>query len=189
MTEPDPTLDIFQLPERSSAELPLAAWYAQPLDRNDAQRAVALAQHGLRRVYTDGGDVLPGTLLLLMGGFWLNRRSPAEVDTLLAALTDSRQQALAQLVYGQLLASVRHPDAMARLDAGFALAAKLLSADEYFLVMKRHDALRILPSREPAAAAQDLQTLLTDAAVIQRLRGKQAPRPSTTEGAHLDTLD
>ncbi|HEY9150668.1 MAG TPA: hypothetical protein VIQ75_07665, partial [Gammaproteobacteria bacterium] len=102
---------------------------------------------------------------------------------------EPRTRALVLLIHGQLLAAVQRREGLARLDAGFALAADLLEPEAYFQVLKRHAALRDLTWHALPASPQDLASLLREAAVIRRLRGPGESRPRGTEGSHLDTLD
>jgi hypothetical protein len=170
-------------------ELPLAGWYGEPLSEAQAEALARQARHCLRQRPALGALPLRCRLQGLIAHFWRGQEVAAEVENLLAVAHDARSRALVLLIHGQLLASVRQPGAMARLEAGFALAAHLLSPDEYFQVLKRHAGLRELPGQERPAMPQGLDALLREASVIRRLRGPREPRPRGTEGAHLDTLD
>ena len=177
-------VDIAHWPE---PELPLAGWYAQPMTQAQAEALDRLARECLRRRSVT--PPLRCRLQWLIARFWRGREVAAEVENLLAVADGPRSRALVLLVHGQLLAAVRRQGALARLDAGFALAADLLDPEDYFQVLKRHAALRDLPWHDLPASPQDLATLLREAAVIRRLRGPGEPRPRGTEGSHLDTLD
>lgn len=170
-------------------DLPLAGWYGEPMTMAQAEALARTAQQGLRRRPVPGAlPPLPCRLQWLISGFWRGREVGAEADNLAAVAPDERTRALVELIHGQLLASVRRHGALARLDAGFALAAHLLSPEEYFLVLKRHEGLRALPWHGRPASPQGLESLLREAGVIRRLRGQQGDRPRGTEGRYLDTL-
>lgn len=177
-------IDIAHWPE---PEPPLAGWYGQPMTQAQAEALDRLARECLRRRSVT--PPLRCRLQWLIARFWRGQEVAGEVENLLAVADGPRTRALVLLVHGQLLAAVRRQGALARLDAGFALAADLLDPEDYFLVLKRHAALRDLAWHDLPASPQDLATLLREAAVIRRLRGPGEPRPRGTEGSHLDTLD
>lgn len=185
--EADPA--ILDLTRGTEPELPLAAWYGEPLSPEQALALERQAGDCLRRRHAPAGPPLRCRLQWLVARFWLGRDIEAEAANLLAVHTDAASRALVLLVHGQLLASVRQQGAMAHLDAGFALAAAHLEPEAYFRLLKRHDALRDLPWRSSPAQPQGLESLLREAAVIRRLRGPRKARPRGSEGAHLDTLD
>lgn len=179
---------IIDIARWSESELPLAGWYGQPMTQTQAEALDRQARECLRQRFP-GGPPLHCRLQWLIARFWRGREVAAEVDNLLAVASDPSARALVLLVHGQLLAAVRRQGAMARLDAGFALASSLLNPEAYFQVLKRHAALRDLTWHALPASPQDLASLLREAAVIRRLRGPGEPRPRGTEGSHLDTLD
>ena len=179
---------IIDIAQWADTDLPLAGWYAEPMDTAQAAALERQAGACLRRPRA-GAAPLPCRLQWLVARFWRGRDIGAEADNLLAVTREARARALVFLVHGQLLASVRRAGAMERLDQGFALAANLLEADAYFRVLRRHETLRVLPWHAVAATPQGLDALLREAAVIRRLRGPGDVRPRGTEGAHLDTLD
>jgi hypothetical protein len=186
MDAQDLIVDIARWPE---PELPLAAWYAEPMTQGEAEALDRLAQECLRQRPGQGAPPLRCRLQWLIARFWRGQEVAGEVGNLLAVADDTSTRALVLLIHGQLLAAVRREGALARLDAGFALAANLLSPEAYFQVLKRHEALRDLPWRAAPASPQGLASLLREAAVIRRLRGPGKPRPRGSEGSHLDTLD
>ncbi len=181
-------INPFTLPAQAD-DMSLAGWYAEPLEQAQAQALRAQAQRTIRQAYASGSCAFGGRLQQLMARFRLGHSIEQEADSLLVTSQAVRERALIELVHGQLLLSVRGADAMRHLDAGFRLAADLLSPEEYFAVLKRHEWLRILPLQAQPLAAQGLQQLLAEAVVIRRLRGRHGERPRSTEGAHLDTLD
>lgn len=185
--EADPP--ILDLGRWTEPELPLAAWYGEPMAPAAALALERQAGDCLRRRHLPAGPPLRCRLQWLVARFWLGRDIEAEAANLLAVSANAASRALVLLVQGQLLASVRQQGAMERLDAGFALAASHLEPEAYFRLLKRHDALRDLPWQTAPTHPQGLVSLLREAAVIRRLRGPRAARPGSTEGAHLDTLD
>ena len=82
----------------------------------------------------------------------------------------------------------KHEPACDYLDSGFELAAHLLEPEEYFLVLKRHELLRRLQLMPTPSKAAGLDELLTEARVIQRLKGRESYTLPHNPG-HLDTLD
>lgn len=179
---------LIDLARPAEADLPLAGWYGEPMTPAQAEALAREAQHGLRRRHARGAPPLHCRLQWLVSGFWRGREVEAELENLVAVASDVRTRALVQLLHGQLLASVRLRGALPCLDAGFAQAAHLLTPEEYFVVFKRHEGLRVLPWHERPVTPQGLESLLQEAEVIRRLRGRQGERPRGTEGEHLDTL-
>lgn len=88
-----------------------------------------------------------------------------------------RALALLHLIYGQLLASRRRPDAASHLDEGFRLATHLLHPEDYFALLNRHRLLAALPEA-PLGEPLPLRALLESAAVKQRLESLQPQRPA-----------
>ena len=176
-------IDMGRWPE---AEWPLAGWYGEPMTLAQAESLARAAQSCLRQRPAPGTLPLRGRLQWLVSQFWRGREVEAEADNLIAVAADARTRALIELIHGQLLASVRRRGALAHLDAGFALAAHLLTPEAYFLVLKRHEALRALPWHARPATPQGLASLLQEAGVIRRLRGRGGERPRGTEGMHLE---
>ena len=186
MDTSDLLIDIAHWPE---PELPLDAWYGDPMNGARAEALDRLARECLRRRPMPGNQPLRCRLQWLIAAFWRGREVAAEVENLLAVAADAHTRALLLLLHGQLLAAVRREGAMERLDAGFAQAADLLSPEAYFQVLKRHESLRELPWRATTTSPQGLASLLAEAAVIRRLRGSRKPRPRGSEGRHLDALE
>jgi len=180
-------IDTFRL-SACARELPLAGWYAEPLEARHAEALLVQARGHVRQAYAGGSCAFGGLLQQLIARFWLGRGIEQEAASLLATAQPVRERALVELVHGQLLLSVRQRAAPAHLAAGFRLAADLLSPQDYFILLKRHEWLHALPLQIRPLAAQGLQQLLIEAGVIRRLRGSRGERPRSTEGAHLDTL-
>ena len=95
-------------------------------------------------------------------------------------------QALACLVYGQLLISQKRSGAHEMLKQGFDRIQPWLQADEYFTLLKRHQQLAVLSLSSSASVALSLQELLNEAAVVRKLLGDARIRPRC--GDRSDTL-
>ena len=83
--------------------------------------------------------------------------------------TTAHGAALVELIYGQLLMSRRLRGARLHLDRGFLRAGRLLTTDDYFILLKRHQQLSRLPLTQTPLPPADLPSLLTTAAVIARM--------------------
>lgn len=163
------------LSDRAYTELPLGAWYAEPVAPEQAAAMLERSRAALRQAYFSGQDAFGLRLREMIARFWLGRPVEADHLSLVGTATGVRERALAELVYGQLLMSRKLAGAMERLDAGFALAVPLLAPADYFALLKRHDLLRHLPLSTQPAPAQDLASLLAEAAVIRRLQAAAGP--------------
>lgn len=164
---------------------PLSGWYGDPMDTSSAQVLLDYAKRRLRLCLCHGGRCFPLHLLQMICHHWLQSDSALEYRQLSMLACDDGERALLELIYGQLLISGRHPDAREHLARGFSLAARRLHAADYFVLLRRHELLEYLPLSETLAVAQDLGSLLEQAAVIKRLRGGERKR---FEKAHHDTL-
>jgi hypothetical protein len=102
--------------------------------------------------------------------YWLGRPVEANYQALVRLYKKRREHALGALVYGQLLMSRKLSGALDHLQAGFELGRPYFTAAEYFTVYRRHRLLEHLPLQATASPPHDLQSLLNQAAVIQRLR-------------------
>lgn len=108
--------------------------------------------------------------------FWQGRTIEMDYGNLCKTAPDPFRRALVEMVYGQLLMSVKQSPAMTHLQHGFLLATPYFRAQEYFQVMKRHELLQWLPLQKSAMPAQSLQSLLKEAAVVRELRrGGECP--------------
>ncbi|WP_297528822.1 hypothetical protein [Thiohalobacter sp.] len=162
-----------------ASRLPLAAWYADPLGFDATRELLDRARARLR-----GGQADFGTRLVeAIAGYWLGADPAMHEASLAASAEDPAAQALSLLVPGQLLAARGDPAALPRLEAGFHRAAPLLAPADYFRVLHRHEQLAILLAVSAPGPARDLPSLLAEASVIARLRGR--PRPGGDPG---DTL-
>jgi hypothetical protein len=115
---------------------------------------------------------------------WLPSGSALDYRQLSALACDDSERALVELVYGQLLISGKRSPARQHLARGFSLAARHLDTD-YLLLLRRHALLEYLPLSESPVVAQDLQSLLKEAAVISRLRWNER---RVHKSSHRDTL-
>lgn len=172
-------MDLLALADYPEADLPLADWYADPVPAEQAAAVLGRVRAALRRAYFSGHSPFRLRLQEMIARFWLGR--PVEVDYLglAKAARGAHERALVELVYGQLLMSRKLAGALEHLSAGFAIAIPLLAAPDYFVLLKRHELLAHLPLASDPAALQDLDALLTEAAVIRRLRTAAAPRRHT----------
>lgn len=180
-------MDPFRL-AACADDLSLAGWYGEPMDERAARELLQRAQQALREAYAGGGCSFGPLLQQLLARFRLQGELQ-EVDSMQATLREERERALLELIQGQLLISVRLRQAREHLDAGFRAAANLLSPEDYFSVLRRHEQLRALPLFDRPMPARGLAQLLAEAGVIRRLQGPRGERPRSTEGSHLDTLD
>ncbi|RRQ21928.1 hypothetical protein [Thiohalobacter thiocyanaticus] len=168
-----------------AASLRLADWYALPLPEPAARALLAQARQRRQSALKRGEAVLVQRLIELIAGWWCGQDLDMHHASLSAECRERHEQALLELVTGQLLISRRLAAARPHLQQGFALAAPLLPAQDYFTVMKRHGLLEYLPLGPSASAPLTLDELLTEAAVIRRLQGG---RPGGGRADPADTL-
>jgi len=164
---------------------PLAAWYGEPMAAADAACLYADTEKALRSRLCAGLPAFQLHVLRLLGHFWMDVSITLEYQQLAASTSVQRDRALLEIVYGQLLFSRRQQPALEHLDRGFRLAASSLGAQDYFLLVRRHELLRHIPLSATQAAPHGLQSLLAEAAVIRQLQG--ASRRSCCD-SHHDTL-
>ena len=173
----------------SDGEPPLGGWYAEPLSGAQADELLRLAHEGLQSLYARRRAAGTGChLLQMIARHWCGATVEAEYRTQRATAGTARDEALVELVYGQLLMSRKLCGAMEHLTAGFARAANLFAPDEYFSVLKRHALLGYLLLSERPSAPQDLASLLTEAAVIKRLETRGAARHRSAATDASDTV-
>jgi hypothetical protein len=167
--------------------LSLGSWFAAPIPPDQAQALLP----GVRQsagAPADGRATVPVRLAELILRFWSGHDVEPDYGNCLALCADDRERAMLELCYGQLMIARRIEGAWTHLDRGFALAARLLEAEEYFAVLKRHELLRELALGPVPLEGLPLDTLCAEARVITRLRGgPRTPRPK--QGRHRDTLD
>lgn len=150
-------------------ELPLGDWYADPLAHTGARAVRQQAHQALQQAYTHGTDSFHARLMTFIADYWLGRSGATTHRTLVLTASSDPQRALADLVFGQLLMSCKCSGAYEWLESGFAKAANLFRADEYFRVLKRHTLLRALVLADRPSMPQNLASLLEEARVISRL--------------------
>lgn len=170
------------------SEMFLHDWYANPLDQPQALELLEQAHAMLQSSCLNGSETFHCHLQEIIARFWLNQNIDIHVHTLRQTTSKPALLALLEMVYGQLLASRKLAGAIDHLTAGFNSASDLLPAAEYFKLSRQLELLNCLPYSDTPAPAQDLNSLLGEAAVIKRLqesrRGpKQYPlNPKDTTG-------
>jgi hypothetical protein len=163
----------------------LSDWYGDPIDAAFAKALLERTERRLRSRLCHGGRCFPLHVLRMICRHWLQSDNTLEYRQLFALACDDGERALVELVYGQLLSSGMRLSARDHLARGFALAARLLDAADYFVLLRRHELLEYLPLSETPAVAQDLESLLRQAGVIRRLRIGERRHPGNL---HHDTL-
>lgn len=163
----------------------LSAWYATPLTRSQLLYLQSALQQQLQTRLCDGASCYAVHVLQLVCRFQCRFDVELDYQQLLAAVQNVPEQALLELVYGQLLASCKQTGAHQHLAGGFTLAAEYLSSTDYFRLLRQHELLGWLSLSVSASAPQQLQSLLAEAAVIKQLQGDSGVLPGDT---HLDTL-
>ncbi len=167
--------------------LSLADWYGEPLGAHQAEYWVGQLQSPPQHLSVRSRPCFRKRLAELVARYWSGRDAEMTYRSLAAATRSDTERALLELCYGQLLLARKQQPARKHLDRGFILAAHLLPADDYFRVMKRHQALAVLPLSANAAAPAGLDALLKEAGVIRKLTGP-GKQPGCTEKRHGDTL-
>lgn len=185
MSVPDYRIDPTGLAE-PGVVLDLAGWYATPLEAAIAGRLSEQLRRAEQRALAGNQAVYAARLGLLIAGFWSGRQVENDHRSLRATAT-SAQQALADLVYGQLLVSCKRSGAQQLLKLGFAAAAGQLAATDYFAVLKRHELLTHLVLTPTGSPPQALADLLVEAKIIKQLKDK-ARRGRSFPDTHDDTL-
>jgi hypothetical protein len=168
-----------------SARPSLTGWYADPIATAEARALLDRTQRRLRSLLSGGGRCFSQHMLRMICHHWLQSDSALDYQQLSALACDDSERALVELVYGQLLISRKRQPARQHLARGFSLAARHLGTVDYLLLLRRHDLLEYLPLSENPVVAQDLQSLLKEAAVISRLRGNER---RVHKSSHRDTL-
>lgn len=163
----------------------LSAWYATPLTRRQLAYLQSATQQELQTHLCNGASCYALHVLQFVFRFQQQVDVEPGYQQLLAAAQNVPEQALLELVYGQLLASCKQTGALQHLADGFALAAGFLSSTDYFRLLRQHELLGWLRFAATASASQPLQSLLAEAAVIKQLQGETGV---PFEAAHLDTL-
>ena len=140
---------------------------------SDAVRLCAEAEGLLRSRLLAGQPVFQLQLMQLLGRYWMGNSISLGYRHLAAFTSAQHDRALLEIVFGQLLMSRKLRPALRHLDSGFTLAADCIEAEDYFLLVRRHDQLRHIPLSDRATVPQGLQSLLAEAAVIRQLRGTE----------------
>ena len=163
----------------------LSEWYATPLTRSRLVYLQSALQQELQTRLCNGASCYALHLLQFVCRFQYRIDVQLDYQQLLAAVQNVPEQALLELVYGQLLASCKQTGAHQHLADGFALAAEYLSSADYFRLVRQHELLGWLALADTASAPQQLQSLLAEAAVIKQLQGDTGVPFGAT---HRDTL-
>ena len=163
----------------------LAAWYADPLARDVAAELHARTEQALQTCLRTGASCLQLRVLQLVCRFWLAEPITLEYEQSQVSAASAREQALLELVHGQLLVSCKYRRGVRHLERGFALAVPQLDAADYFRLLRRHELLGYLCLSDTASLPQTLDALLVEAAVIRRLREGTGRHYRC---AHLDTV-
>ncbi len=163
----------------------LSEWYATPLTRSRLVYLQPALQQELQTRLCNAASCYALHILQLVCRFQCRIDVELDYQQLLAAVQNVPEQALLELVYGQLLASCKQTGAHQHLADGFALAAEYLSSADYFRLVRQHELLGWLALADAASAPQQLQSLLTEAAVIKQLQGDTGVPFGAT---HRDTL-
>lgn len=172
----------------AGSEVSLASWLATPIEAGQAQALLAEVRLRLRHGPLEANERFGLDLTALICGYWAGRDIQASYQNLAALPVTARERALLELCCGQLFIARRYEPAWRHLDRGFQMATHLLGAQDYFLVLKRHQLLRQLPLATTPKAAAALEALLEEARVIARLKAAGNP-PRPADGRHRDTLD
>lgn len=165
----------------------LGLWFADPLEEGEAGRWLAGIRRRLRQAIGSNTRVFHLQVAEMIVAASAGEQAGHYFPGLRLACGNEFEQALVELVYGQLLVARRREPAMAHLERGFMLAARLLPPEDYFVVMKRHELLRLLPLTPAGGGPEKLDVLLDEARVIERLRRGHRDA-GTVQRAHRDTL-
>jgi hypothetical protein len=165
----------------------LAGWYAKPMGRSEAQALHDWASSEMRSAMRTGRDTFSGGVHILIARYWLDRPTELDYRSLRASAKGRRQQALVELVYGQLLISRKRQGALTHLGRGFDLAAALVTTRDYIRLLRRHAALEHLGLSPRAAEPADLDDLLKEAAVIEQIESAN-PTPRQAPPDKTDTV-
>jgi len=163
----------------------LAAWYADPLGRSVAEDLYTGAEQALQARLREGVPGFQLQVLQLVCRFWLAEVITLEYERLRVSAAGACEQALLELVYGQLLVSCKYRQAHRHLERGFSLAAPQLDSADYFRLVRRHELLGFLCMSDTASLPQTLDALLAEAAVIRCL---QQGTGRHYRSAHFDTV-
>jgi hypothetical protein len=185
VTEPDSLSNLL-----SGRSVSLAAWFADPLTAQQAADGLSRIRQLTRSRVSDGPERPAVQAAEMIARYWLGYDVVAAYQNTLAPLRRHHDRALLKLCYGQLLMARKVDSAWQHLDSAFELAANILQAEEYFLVLKRHQLLRALALSAKPSSPMRLDELLNEAEVIQRLTGARGGTHRSPVGrTHHDTTD
>ena len=172
----------------SGQAVSLATWFAAPLQPQQAEAWLPRIQRRAQASLTQGQPWFAVRLAELIVRYWTGHEVDAVHKNLLALINEPLERSMLELCYGQLLIARKREPAWQHLERGFALAAHLLEPEDYFLVLKRHELLRRLVLTGRPSRPMKLHELLTEARVIDRLRGRGThSKPGGPR--HQDTID
>lgn len=156
----------------------LARWYAEPLTIEQAEALLKLSADREQLLLKRFGRPYTAPLLRLIALYWLGEPIEGHYQHLISRRSQSPHlEILKPLIYGQLLMSRHREGAMTYLENAFQQARLLLRPEDYFVVLKRHQLLQNLPQDETQLKGETLASLLTTAAVIQRMKQSHGERP------------
>ena len=185
MTEPD-ILPVLL----SGQTVSLASWFADPLTRHQAKDWLPRIRRRTPTLVNEGQNSCAVDLAELIVRYWLGENVTVAYQNILALDMGRRERAMLELCYGQLLIARKTDPAWQHLERGFRLAAHLLQPENYFIVLKRHELLRALVLSACPSTPMHLDELLTEASVIQKIKGADRGTHRQTAGRkHHDTLD
>ena len=174
----------------SGQAVSLASWFADPLTRQQAAVWLARIRRRTGSALSDDQARLGLKAAELIVRYWHGDNIDAVLGTTLALFRQRRERALLKFCYGQLLIARKVDKAWRYLDSGFDLAAHILEAEDYFIVLKRHALLRVLALSPGPSKPMRLDDLLTEAEVIQRITAAGGGTRRSTRGPlHYDTTD
>jgi len=162
-----------------------ALWYGDPLSRQHASGLLRAAQVELHNRLCRGESCFPLHILRLVCAYRMATGSRLEYEQLAALAREDNERALLELVYGQLLISCKRLPANRHLARGFLLAADFLAPAVYFRLLRRHELLGLLSLSDIPVPPLQLEALLREAAVIERLQQAGSVRHENT---HTDTV-
>ncbi len=155
----------------------LARWYAEPLSHEEAAQLLTLAEQREQERLKRFARSHLSPLLRLIALYWLGEPTEEYYHHLTSKPAASIHAGiLTPLIYGQLLMSTRVNGAMDYLDEAFHRARLLLRPEDYFVLMKRHQRLRAIPTAVTQKEGETLHALLTTAGVIERMKQGQGGR-------------
>ncbi len=167
--------EVLPPPETAASDLPLAAWYAEPLEPDQA----AALLDAVDACHTGTHDPYTLELYRLIARWWQGKEIGPDIQRLQRVYPHA---GLTRLVHGQLLMSRKLQGAQALLDTALHELAGALSPRDYLELLRRHQLLsRLHLSVRPSPPAS-LKALLSEAAAIAALEGPRRPRTGPDGG-------